>query len=429
MKEQKFFDLLGEIDPEIIAAADRPVSFRKKRGFAVMLVAAMMAILILATPVVGAFALAKDYRTQNPEFKGNMIGALDRALGKPDQPLSGIVAEALGVDPAALNTIFPDSGEINWNALLTVLRGDQEEQVPENPFFRAIEIDGNSMRIVAYTGTMETVIIPETINGLPVTEIGEHVFSKDETLQHVVIPDTVTLIDMGAFTACLNLQTVEMSENVEVIGDGAFLGCHSLTEITLPETLHTIEECAFMSCRSLEHLEIPSSVRVLGDGAFWSSGMTELVIPEGITVIPEAAFMSMKNLQKITLPSTITEIEIAAFEGCKSLEQITLNEGLVKIGRQAFSGTAIDSITIPSTVTDMYDIGFSECKNLKIVFFRGDAPTIEQPPTPPDSDAAPYYRAPDYTVCYLPGKTGFEEETWYGHACVQANPITDPIPE
>lgn len=429
MKEQRFFDLLGEIDPEIIAAADRPVPFRKKRGFAVMLAAAALALILMITPIVGAFSLAKGYQTANPEFEGNWVMALDRALGKADQPFSGVVAESLGLNPAALDTIFSDNGEVDWNALLAALRGEEDEQEPTDSPFRAVLIDENSMRIVAYTGKMETVVIPETIDGLPVTEIGEHVFGKDENLLHVVIPDTVTLIDKGAFTACTNLQTVKMSETVEFIGESAFFGCLSLTEIELPETLHTIDVDAFGWCFSLEHLDIPSSVRTLGDGAFIHSAMKEIVIPEGVSVIPECAFMNMPNLREITLPSTITEIEIDAFRGCENLEQITLNEGLVKIGRQAFSGTAIDIITIPSTVTDMYDIGFSECKNLKIVFFRGDAPTIEQPPTPPDSDAAPYYRAPDYTVCYLPGKTGFEEETWYGHACVQANPITDPIPE
>lgn len=426
MKEQRFFDLLGEIDPEIIAAADRPVPFRKKRGFAVMLAAAAFALILMITPIVGAFSLAKGYQTANPEFEGNWVMALDRALGKADQPFSGVVAESLGLNPAALDTIFSDNGEVDWNALLAALRGEEDEQEPTDSPFRAVLIDENSMRIVAYTGKMETVVIPETIDGLPVTEIGEHVFGKDENLLHVVIPDTVTLIDKGAFTGCINLQTVEMSENLEVIGDGAFWACYSLTEITLPETLHTIDDCAFMTCRNLEHLDIPSSVRVLGDAAFWASGMTELVIPEGITVIPEAAFKGMKNLQKITLPSTITEIEYDAFEGCESLERITLNEGLVKIGSKAFSGTAIEIITIPSTVTDMYDIGFSECRNLKIVVFNGNAPTIEQPPTPPDSDGSPYYQSPDYTVCYLPGNTGFGEDTWYGHTCHVIEPT---IPE
>jgi len=422
MKEQKFFDLLGEIDPEIIAAADRPVPFRKKRGFAVMLVAAMMAIVILATPVVGAFALAEDYRTQNPEFKGNRLQALDRALGKPDMPLSGMVTEALGLNPITFDAIFSDHGDLDWNALLAALRGQESEEQLADSVFRAVQIDENSMRIVAYTGTMETVIIPETMDGLPVTEIGEHVFGKDENLKHVVIPDTVTRIDKGAFTACTNLQTVKMSETVEFIGESAFFGCISLTEIELPETLHTIDVDAFGWCFSLEHLDIPSSVRTLGDGAFIHSAMKEIVIPEGVSVIPECAFMNMPNLREITLPSTITEIEIDAFKGCENLEQITLNEGLVKIGRQAFSNTAIDVITIPSTVTYMYDIGFSECKNLKIVAFYGNAPTIEQLPTPPDSDAASYYQSPNYTVCYLPGKTGFDEDTWYGHACHVVEP-------
>ena len=46
-----------EIDPEIVAAADQPVPFRQKRGFKLMLIAAVLAFVLLLTPIAGAFAL------------------------------------------------------------------------------------------------------------------------------------------------------------------------------------------------------------------------------------------------------------------------------------------------------------------------------------------------------------------------------------
>ena len=47
MREDKFYELMGEIDPEIIAAADRPVPFRQKRGFKIALIAAVLAFVML----------------------------------------------------------------------------------------------------------------------------------------------------------------------------------------------------------------------------------------------------------------------------------------------------------------------------------------------------------------------------------------------
>ena len=61
MREDKFYELMGEIDPEIIAAADKPVPFRQKRGFKIALIAAVLAFAMLLTPVAGAFALAVGY--------------------------------------------------------------------------------------------------------------------------------------------------------------------------------------------------------------------------------------------------------------------------------------------------------------------------------------------------------------------------------
>ena len=46
MREDKFYELMGEIDPEIIAAADSPVPFRQKRGFKIALIAAVLAFAI-----------------------------------------------------------------------------------------------------------------------------------------------------------------------------------------------------------------------------------------------------------------------------------------------------------------------------------------------------------------------------------------------
>lgn len=49
------------------------------------------------------------------------------------------------------------------------------------------------------------VIVPATIEGLPVTTIGQRAFSDHRNLTSVTIPDSVTSIESGAFDGCGSL--------------------------------------------------------------------------------------------------------------------------------------------------------------------------------------------------------------------------------
>ncbi len=418
MKEFRLIELMGGIDDDLLKEANAPIPMHRKRGFKIALIAAVLALVILITPVIGAFALVGSYKAEHPEFKGNDLQALDRILGTKDKTFTESLNEKLQIVDwnALLGTVSPD-GDVDWDAFLSILRGEQTQEQPEEPLFQYVKTDDGGIRIVGYLGGRERLTIPDTIEGLPVTELGDHAFAKDEAMKHVDIPDTVTLIDMGAFFGCYNLQSVKMSANVEIIGDHAFSCCSTLPEITLPETLHTIGDEAFWVCRNLEKLEIPSSVTYLGEAAFFHANLKEIVIPEGVTVIRDNTFEGQSELREITIPSTVTSIGNRAFHDCEKLETVTLCEGLVSIGRQAFSNTAIRKLTIPSTVREMYDVGFSKCTYLETVLFLGDAPSVEMLPTPPDSEEAPYYHSPAYKIYHLLGSTGFTDPEWHGYSC------------
>src|SRR5450759_1626149 len=78
--------------------------------------------------------------------------------------------------------------------------------------------DGVSITITRYTGTNNDVVIPSTINGLPVTGIDGTIYSTSygtiyygafhgsPSLNRVAIPNSVTNItEWGAFSSCTNL--------------------------------------------------------------------------------------------------------------------------------------------------------------------------------------------------------------------------------
>lgn len=63
------------------------------------------------------------------------------------------------------------------------------------------------------------------------TEVGKAYFGKNEYLQSVVIPNTVTRIKKGAFAGCANLVSVHIPRNNCVAEPEAFKGCMEITFI------------------------------------------------------------------------------------------------------------------------------------------------------------------------------------------------------
>ena len=79
-------------------------------------------------------------------------------------------------------------------------------------------------------------------------------------LVEVTIPNSVTVIQEGAFEFCGSLQRVNIPDSVTRIEEGAFAACPCLLSVTLPESVTEIGSGAFARCRSLEHIRIPSAL-------------------------------------------------------------------------------------------------------------------------------------------------------------------------
>ncbi|MDE7121110.1 MAG: leucine-rich repeat protein, partial [Oscillospiraceae bacterium] len=100
------------------------------------------------------------------------------------------------------------------------------------------------------------VVIPETIEGLPVTSIGENAFWVCTSVTSVEIPDSVKNIGKHAFSGCFSLTAITVPYDLEKIETGTFFGCRSLKSITIPKSVTNIEQEAFLDCSSLESITI-----------------------------------------------------------------------------------------------------------------------------------------------------------------------------
>lgn len=129
-------------------------------------------------------------------------------------------------------------------------------------------VSGDSIRITGFDNTVTHLVIPDTIEGLPVTVIDWYAFENCTKLVSVTLPETITHISRFAFVHCINLETINMPASLYAIEQYAFHDCPKLTGIALPQKLSIIETRAFSSCSSITELTIPPSCTQVGDHAF-----------------------------------------------------------------------------------------------------------------------------------------------------------------
>lgn len=103
--------------------------------------------------------------------------------------------------------------------------------------------------------SFEKMVIPATHQGMDLTSIGTMAFYRNDYLQELVIPSSVTVVEAMAFAQCRQLRKVSFSEGLKVLEQGAFMGCPLLTEVVLPESLEVIQRDNFNFCGALEKIE------------------------------------------------------------------------------------------------------------------------------------------------------------------------------
>ncbi len=250
-------------------------------------------------------------------------------------------------------------------------------------------INENSVTINNYIGQSLKTIVPDEIDGKPVTIIGSFAFANNINLVSIEIPECITVIEESAFFGCENLIDVNIPQNVIEISSQLFENCLSLETIVIPESITSIGSRAFANCKSLLSIPIPENVTIIEEGAFFScekltnvnipEGITEIsfqlfenclsleaiVIPESVTSIGSRAFANCKSLSSVEIPESVTIIKSGAFFTCENLIFIELPEQLEQIENSAFLNCfKLSSIVIPQRVTTIDSKTFSGCKKL-----------------------------------------------------------------
>lgn len=94
----------------------------------------------------------------------------------------------------------------------------------------------NTLTVTAYTGGDNNVLIPATIDGLPVSSIGTNAFSSDNNLEGLTISASVTNIGADAFEGCPYLADIYFTGNVPTADATAFVSSPDATVYYAPST-------------------------------------------------------------------------------------------------------------------------------------------------------------------------------------------------
>ena len=85
---------------------------------------------------------------------------------------------------------------------------------------------------------IEEIIIEDTYEGLPVTNIGFRAFYNCYALTNVKIPSSINTIEEGAFNGCIALESITIPNSVKLIEKYAFYDCNALKTIIFEGTIN-----------------------------------------------------------------------------------------------------------------------------------------------------------------------------------------------
>lgn len=232
------------------------------------------------------------------------------------------------------------------------------------------------------TCTDTTIVIPNEYNGLPVIAIKENAFGSNQKIQEVIVPDSVLIIEKGAFSYSKKISHIDLGTGVVEIGM-SFAGCDSLTNITIPASVEAIDNLAFYLAKNLENILVDNGNSVYSsvDGILYNKAKTEVVccpannsmehltLPSTVITISSYAFVDCVNLKTVTMSNNVTTIGGSAFSDCRNLESVVMSNNITKIENWAFENcTSLQSCVIPNGVTMLYSYVFQDCTSLEWVY-------------------------------------------------------------
>lgn len=280
-----------------------------------------------------------------------------------------------------------------------------------------IEIANGTVTILSYKGTNEHLIVPATIDGMPVTAIADGAFApvqesepqpQDETdeeqeppysLKTLILPDSIVEIGTGILEGCESLHSLATPLMGKTAQDKQYLGylfgatTHENNARDIPVSLkclrltgqwETLPAYVLFDCNDLICLALPETVTVIEKFAIYNcKSLKQIDGLDQIVTFGDRSLMNCASLQTVTLGNALQTVGFGAFEGCKSIVAMTLpftghsrteNTCLGYIFgaaqpdfAQGFYPKNLARITLTEACQTLENYAFFECESLKEV--------------------------------------------------------------
>ncbi|MBQ7962387.1 MAG: leucine-rich repeat protein [Clostridia bacterium] len=147
------------------------------------------------------------------------------------------------------------------------------------------------------------------------TRLIQYPMAKEGT--QYTIPGTVTEIWYCAFRQCNNLTDITVTDNVIKIYDSAFYGCENLKNIIIGNGLETIDDRIIFLCPRIENINVSEENEYFSsiNGAMYNKGKTELIY-----------YPPSNPATSISIPATVKTIDETSFDSAQKLTKITVDE-------------------------------------------------------------------------------------------------------
>ncbi|MDR2828567.1 MAG: leucine-rich repeat protein, partial [Acholeplasmatales bacterium] len=270
--------------------------------------------------------------------------------------------------------------------------------------YEAIE---NQVSIFSYhnKGLLD-VVVPSSIEGLPVTKILSNTFNTSSPITQIYVPLSITNIEKGSFRGLRYLESITLpfiGSNPNDLATSYFSYIYNANDgltggNVVPGSLKNVTilggtvigDYAFYACMNIESIVIPSSILTIGDHAFdFCIGLKNLnsefdgdfIVPSSVLDIGFSAFGNSSYIEKITLPfigKNTTTSDNSHFGYIFGAENFMGNQGftpssistvIIKGGtvvyENAFLGCEnIEKIVLPLTITEIQNNAFNGCNSL-----------------------------------------------------------------
>lgn len=304
--------------------------------------------------------------------------------------------------------------------------------IPAGDGEMTFSVTEDSAALTAYSGTSQTLVIPDTVNNVPVTTIAEGACSYNSTLKEIVFPETLKRINSEAFCATA-LDNISLPDSLEYIGGGAF-GCVFIDDIaseietlsigknvkwignnafsgycirnfdissenpyyiTVDGIIYTKDQTFLCICPTGKNgvLEVPEGIIGISGNAFQNNGFFDEYINDSFGITHIILADSVQSFSCAYLPVNLQSLSIGSglkkwknIQDCSSLSQLEissnnssycLDNGVIynyaRTELLCYLNTNTDSVfTLPDTVTLIDNLAFSFNPHIqKIIFPQG----------------------------------------------------------